>query len=186
MNFAMGQESQLTDKVQRIENEFSVLKDRLSVEGTTLAFWTTFGGLLTGIATAVLVVILIIQTRKLEKSTQLGSGPKIFPRYITDPSTNITRIYIYNVGKSAAIDVHLEFTDEQNNPIGLCRVDRYSLTTIDVKTYDPQKRVWRPELVETGISFEKEFKFRVKGWYKDLNEDRENIDQLYTYPPSIA
>jgi len=179
----MAQRSDLVNRIQKIETDISILKEHLSDEQTTLALWTTLGGLLTGIATAVLVVILIIQTKKLEKSTQLGSGPKLFPRYITNENTRMTRIYVYNVGKSAAIDVHLEFTDEKNNI--LAREDRYSLTTIDVKTYDPEKGIWRPELVETGICFKENFKFRMKGWYKDLNEDKKHIDQLYEYPPKV-
>ena len=82
---------------------------------------------------------------------------------------------------------HLEFTDQEYKKIGKGSEDRYSLTPIDVKTYDPNKKIWRPELADTEIYFrEEKFSFRVKGCYKDLNEDRKFVDQSYDYPARVV
>jgi hypothetical protein len=88
--FALGQELELEDRLQKIENDVSILKEGLSKdEDITLAFWTALGALISSIATAATVVILVIQTKRLEKSTQLGSGPRLFPRYNIDETTKI-------------------------------------------------------------------------------------------------
>jgi hypothetical protein len=77
--FALGQELELEDRLQKIENDVSILKEGLSKDEDIIS----------SIATAATVVILVIQTKRLEKSTQLGSGPRLFPRYNIDETTKI-------------------------------------------------------------------------------------------------
>lgn len=137
--------------------------------------------IITGVATAILAYLLIRQTKTLEKTSLLASGPKIFPRFIHQ-NDGKTHIYLYNVGKGNAIDVHLEFWDSNDNY--LAKKDRYSLTSIDVETYNPETKEWRAEYVNPKISFHGDsYSFKVKGWYMDTNETKHVIDRVYNYPP---
>lgn len=148
--------------------------------------------LITGLSTVGLVIILIWQTKNLkkqteilQKQTQLGSRPKIFPRYVSCVCPcGVTYIRLYNVGKGNAIDIHLEFKDANDQPLGY-KIDRYSLLTVDIETPDGLGNM-RQELVDTGIWFTGNvFRFKIEGWYRDTNEETISANGMYQYPPKI-
>lgn len=149
-------------------------------------------GLITGFATVGLVFVLIWQTYNLkkqteilQKQTQLTSTPKIFPRYVFCVCPcGLTYIRLFNVGKGNAIDIHLEFKDANNQPLGY-KIDRYSLMTMDIETPDGFGNK-RSEFIDTGIwFFEKKFEFKIEGWYRDTNEDEISANGKYEYPPNL-
>lgn len=164
------------------------------MELSLLEIVNNYASLITGLATVGLAVILIIQTIALKKQTQLASRPKIFPRYL--PITceyckrwSGTHIILHNVGKGNAIDIHLKFKDTSNGrPLGR-EISRYSLLTVDIETWDPHTKMYRPEFVDTEIMFpsnRKKFEYTVIGSYRDTNEDIIPAGGKYEYPPKIV
>lgn len=183
---AFGQEVHLIDNVEKIESDLNDLREQVKIlEKRELEVWGIIAGLITGVATVGLAIILIYQTKGLEKTSRLAYGPKIFPRYIVDDS-GLTHIYLYNVGKGNAIDIHLKFFDMSYSPLGVGNIDRYSLASIDIQTFSPLTNTWRPEFVDTGITFDTpNFSYKISGWYRDTNDERIIVEHTYEYPPKI-
>lgn len=143
-------------------------------------------------ATSVLAYFLYRQTHDLRKQTQLASAPEIFPRYILTDSGR-TRIYLFNVGKGNAIDIHLDFRNNDRQPLGIGHIDRYTLLTIDIPIHVAVGLPPQPESIDTGIEFiaqdfttDNPFRYRIEGWYRDTNEDMREVSKLYEFPPRMV
>lgn len=135
-------------------------------------------------ATAVLAYFLIRQAQELKKQTKLAYRPRIVPRFILSNIDNRFHIQLSNLGKGNATDINLEFSDGDNKPVGR-KIQAYALLSIDVQIFNPIFKEYLPEIIDTGISFDEKFTFKIKGWYRDVNMDKIKADATYEYPPKL-
>lgn len=128
--------------------------------------WNFVLSVSTTFATAVLVFVIILQTRLLRTQTGLGYLPYITPRYVTaDPQKAL--IFLDNVGKGIAVDVCVRIYD--SNGKKLEEISRF---------------VTKPgELTTTGVTVKVNSTFRIVGSYRDTNRKIHTFDQTYRYPP---
>ena len=91
---------------------------------------------ITPLVTLGMLLVLVWQTRILSKQSRLASGPSIFPRFVFNDIDNKIHIHLFNVGKGNAVDIHLQFKDENNKPIGREKIDAYALLSIETEVYN--------------------------------------------------
>jgi len=128
--------------------------------------WDFVLSIFTIFATAVLVFVVILQTRVLHTQTGLGYLPYIAPRYVS-VNTKQGLIFLDNVGKGNAVDVCVRIYD--SNGKKLREISRF--------VSEPGK------LTTTGLKFNVNSKFRIVGSYKDTNRKTHKFDRTYNYPP---
>ena len=128
--------------------------------------WNFILSITTTFATAVLVLVIILQTKVFRTQTGLGYLPFIAPRHIPIDADKAS-IFFDNVGVGNAVDVCIRIYDMDGNK--LQEISRY---------------VSKPgELATTGVTLRRGSKFRIVGSYRDTNRKIHKIDRTYRYPP---